>query len=113
LPTQHLWVLPQLPQMGKITHGGENMLVQTDSRRRITLPSAAGVKPGEVVDVQILEDGRIMLVPVEAVPKHQLWAWTPEARAAVRASLDDPRPSEVVETPEQAEDVAKRWSDEG
>ena len=89
------------------------MLVQTDARRRITLPPAARIKPGDTVDVEILEDGRIMLIPVEAVPKHQLWAWTAESKGAISASLADPRPSDVVTNEAEAETVARRWSDAG
>lgn len=89
------------------------MLVQTDARRRITLPPTAGIKPGDTVDVEVLEDGRIMLIPVEAVPKHQLWAWTAESKEAISASLTDARPSTVVTTEAEAEAVAKRWTDAG
>ena len=89
------------------------MILQTDTRRRITLPPNSGVKPGDTLDLEILDDGRILLVPVEAVPKHQLWAWTVESKHAIEASMSDPRPSEVIETAEQAEKVAKRWADEG
>jgi len=89
------------------------MLLQTDTRRRITLPPAVGIKAGDVLDLEILEDGRIMLIPVEAVPRHQLWAWTPETKQAVSASLADPRPSTVVTTKKQAEAVANRWANEG
>lgn len=89
------------------------MLVQTDARRRITLPPTAGIKPGESIDLEILADGRIMLIPVEPIPKHQLWAWTADAKQAIRASLADPRPSLEVATVEEAAVIAKRWSDEG
>jgi len=85
------------------------MLVQTDGRRRITLPPSIGIKPGDALDVEVLEDGRIMLIPVEPIPKHQLWVWTAETKAAIVASITDLRPSSIVETPEQAEETAKRW----
>lgn len=88
------------------------MLTQTDSRRRITLPPATGIKPGDTVDIEVLEDGRILLIPVEPVPRHQLWAWTVETKEAISRSLTDTRPSETVETSKEAEDVAKRWSGE-
>jgi hypothetical protein len=88
------------------------MLVQTDARRRITLPPSARIKPGDTVDIEVLEDGRIMLIPVEAVPKHQLWAWTAESKEAISASLTDIRPSTAVTTEAEAEAVAKRWADE-
>lgn len=88
------------------------MLLQTDARRRITLPPMVGIKPGDAIDLEILEDGRIMLIPIEPVPKHQLWAWTTEAKQAISASLTDPRPSVVIETTEDAEKIARRWSGE-
>ena len=88
------------------------MLLQTDTRRRITLPPNSGIKPGDAIDMEILEDGRIMLIPVEAVPKHQLWAWTTESKNAIESSILDPRPSIVIETSVQSENVAKRWANE-
>ena len=88
------------------------MLTQTDSRRRITLPPATGIKPGDTVEIEVLEDGRILLIPVEPVPRHQLWAWTAESKEAITRSLTDTRPSEKIETEEEADQVAKRWSGE-
>ena len=88
------------------------MLTQTDSRRRITLPPATGIKPGDTVDIEVLEDGRIMLIPVEPIPRHQLWAWTAENKEAITRSLTDTRSSETVETADDAQKVAKRWTGE-
>jgi len=88
------------------------MLIQTDARRRITLPPTAGVNPGDAIDLEILDDGRIMLIPVEPVSKHQLRAWTSETKQAVSASLSDPRSSVVVESAKDAGKVAARWSGE-
>jgi len=88
------------------------MLVQTDARRRITLPPSLGIQPGDAIELEILEDGRILLIPVEPVPKHQMWAWTVETKQAVMGSLNDPRPSIVVDTPEQAAELAQRWGGE-
>ena len=87
------------------------MLIQTDARRRITLPPSLGIQPGDAINLEVLEDGRIILIPVEAVPKHQMWAWTVENKDAITASLADPRPSIEVETPEQVAELAKRWAD--
>jgi hypothetical protein len=89
------------------------MLIQTDARRRITLPPSLGIQPGDAIDLEILEDGRIILIPVEAVPKHQMWAWTAESKDAIVASLTDSRPSIEVETPEQVDAMAKKWADAG
>lgn len=88
------------------------MLLQTDARRRITLPPNSGIKPGDAIDMEILEDGRIMLIPVEPVPKHQLWAWTFDVKQEICASLLDPQPSIQIDTPEAANKLAKRWADE-
>ena len=88
------------------------MLLQTDSRRRITLPPTLGIKPGDALDLEVLEDGRIILIPVEAIPRHQLWAWTAETKEAITASLTDPRPSAVVTSAKEAETVAQRWAGE-
>jgi len=86
------------------------MLIQTDARRRITLPPSLGINPGDAIDMEVLPDGRIMLIPVEPVPKHQMWAWTTESKETIAASLSDPRPSMAIETPEQADALAKRWT---
>ena len=88
------------------------MLIQADSRRRITIPPSAGVTPGEALDLQVLPDGRMLLTPVKIIPKHQLWAWTPENRGQVASSLADPRPSAVVESAEDADRIAERWERE-
>ncbi|MDO3377554.1 hypothetical protein [Geoalkalibacter halelectricus] len=42
--------------------------------------------------------------------RHQLWAWTAESKETITRSLTDPRPSARVETAEEAEKTAKRWS---
>ncbi len=88
------------------------MLVQTDSRRRVTLPPSLGINPGDALDLEVLEDGRIILIPVEPIPRHQLWAWTTETKEAIAASLTDPSPSIAVKTGKDAAAVAKRWSGE-
>ena len=89
------------------------MLIQTDARRRITLPPSLGIQPGDALNLEILEDGRIVLIPVEAVPKHQMWAWTTESKNSIVASLSDPRPSIEIATVEQANTIVERWADEG
>lgn len=88
------------------------MLVQTDSRRRVTLPPTVGINPGDALDLEVLEDGRIILIPVEPIPRHQLWAWTTESKEAISASLTDPRPSASVKSAKEAAAVAKRWAGE-
>ena len=87
------------------------MLLHTDDRRRITIPTEAGIKPGDTLDLEVLSDGRIMLIPMANVPRHHLWAWTPENQKKVRDSLRDPRPSIVVETEKDVKAVTRRWTD--
>lgn len=88
------------------------MLLHTDGRRRITIPAETGINPGDTIDLEVLPDGRILLIPMATIPRHQLWAWTPENLKAIADSLTDPRPSTVVETPEDAKSTAKRWTGE-
>lgn len=88
------------------------MLVQTDSRRRVTLPPTVGINPGDALDLEVLEDGRIILIPVEPIPRHQLWAWTTETKEAISESLTDPRPSISIKSAKDVAAVAKRWSGE-
>jgi len=87
------------------------MLIQADARRRVTLPPSLGIEPGDAIELEVLKDGRILLIPIEAVPKHQLWAWTAESKQTISASLRDPRPARVIDTPAQANELAKRWVD--
>src|SRR5665647_1347857 len=82
-------VLLQKQKYGIVLQEVKTMLLQTDTRRRITLPPNSGIKPGDAIDLEILEDGRIMLIPVETIPKHQLWAWTAESRQAIETSISD------------------------
>ena len=61
------------------------MMLVPDARRRVTLP--ASFKPGQPVELEPLEDGTFRLVPMVAIPAHQLWAWRPEIQASVEKSL--------------------------
>ena len=88
------------------------VILQADARRRVTLPASSGVRPGDAMELEVLDDGRILLVPVAAIPKHQLWAWEPETRNAAAESLADLRPSTVVESAGDVETVVGRWSHE-
>jgi hypothetical protein len=85
------------------------MLLKADERRRITMPSGAGINSGEIVDLEVLPDGRILLVPIATIPKYQLWAWTPEIRKKVAVSFADPRQSTVVSTTADLKKLSKEW----
>jgi hypothetical protein len=64
------------------------MMLVPDNRRRVTLPSS--FKAGQPVELEALEDGTYRLVPMVAIPAHQLWAWRPEVQAAVAQSSEEP-----------------------
>lgn len=66
----------------------------------------SGIKAGDALDLEVLEDGRIVLVQIDPVPRHQHWAWTAESKGAIVASLSDPRPLIVVESEKEASAVA-------
>jgi len=59
--------------------------VTPDHRRRITLPSS--FKPGELLALEEAGDGTYRLVPMTAIPSHQLWAWTPESLGRTETAL--------------------------
>jgi hypothetical protein len=63
------------------------MMLVPDNRRRVTLPPS--FKAGQPVELEPLEDGTFRLVPMVAIPAHQLWAWQPEAQATVAQSLQE------------------------
>ena len=69
--------------------------VTPDHRRRITLPPA--FKPGELLAIEEAGDGTYKLVPMTAIPNHQLWAWTPESMARTEIALKGYHAGEFVE----------------
>lgn len=81
------------------------MMLVPDNRRRVTLPPS--FKAGQPVELEPMEDGTFRLVPMVAIPAHQLWAWRPEAQAAIEKasreyqegksiSLDSPEGQEFM-----------------
>jgi len=79
------------------------MMLVPDNRRRVTLPPS--FKPGQPVNLEPLEDGTFRLVPMVAIPAHQLWAWRPEIQEAAEQALGDYRAgrSIVLDSPEGQE----------
>ena len=88
---------------------GKEMTIfaQADARRRITLPPGAGIKPGDPMTVEVLDDGSILIVPIVAIPRHQLWAWKPEVLDRVAAAMADPRPNRKINSKEDLEALAR------
>ncbi len=81
--------------------------VTPDHRRRITLPPS--FKPGELLALEESGDGTFKLVPMAAIPRHQLWAWTPESLEKTEAALKGHREGHFIEadTPEGKAFVSK------
>ncbi len=42
---------------------------------------------GKVVKLEHLEDGRWMVTPVQIIPEHLMWAYTPEVTARIEKHL--------------------------
>ncbi|MFN8010972.1 MAG: hypothetical protein U0P81_06170 [Holophagaceae bacterium] len=76
------------------------MLVTPDSRRRITLP--AEFEPGEPLSLEAAGDGTYRLVPVVAVPKHQLWAWRRHVLEGAAEAVESYRAGNFVEGESEA-----------
>jgi hypothetical protein len=76
------------------------MMLVPDARRRVTLPP--NFKAGQPVNLEPLEDGTFRLVPMVAIPAHQLWAWNPEIQESLAKSLQEKREGKgfAIEGPE-------------
>ena len=76
------------------------MMLVPDNRRRVTLPPS--FKAGQPVELEPMEDGTFRLVPMVAIPAHQLWAWSPEIQASVAESLQEMREGKgiAIDSPE-------------
>ena len=75
-----------------MTAGDEVARVAMSRTGRLTLPASARRKLGLVdaahFDVEVTEEG-ILLRPVLAVPREDVWIYTPENLAGVRRGLED------------------------
>lgn len=93
--------------MADTTNEGRWTLAQADARRRVTLPSGSGIKAGDPMRIEVLDDGRILITPIVAIPKHQLWAWKPEVLERVSKALSDPGQPTRIETEEDLGALAR------
>jgi hypothetical protein len=67
-------------------------LLHVDSRKRVTLPIEAQVHSGEDLELEVLEDGRLVLTPIVRVPKHQLWLMSPQVNRLLKEAAEDDSP---------------------
>lgn len=77
----------------------ENEFVQLASNGRITLPGSirrkAGVADGDLLRVEITEDGSIILTPVVAVDRSQAYFWTSRWQKGEQEAEEDIRAGRV------------------
>ena len=83
-------------------------LLHVDSRSRVTFPKQARVHTGDDLEMEVLEDGRILLTPIVRVPRHQMWACGPEADRLLAEAARDESPLVSLATPGALEAMRKR-----
>jgi AbrB family looped-hinge helix DNA binding protein len=73
----------------------ESDVLQIARDGRITLPNSlrrkAGLTPGDLLQVGITADGRILLTPFVAVKRSQVYFWTQRWQASEREAEEDLR----------------------
>jgi antitoxin component of MazEF toxin-antitoxin module len=67
-------------------------LLHVDSRKRVTLPVEAQVHSGEDLELEVMEDGRLVLTPIVRVPRHQLWLMSPQVERLLQEAAEDDSP---------------------
>lgn len=68
--------------LAKLTSGGQVSLPKEIRRR-------ANIQPGDFVEVELDEEGRIMLTPKKLVDASQAYFWTEERQKAERKADED------------------------
>lgn len=59
------------------------------------------------MDIEFLEDGRMMLTPVVRIPRHQMWAWTERVDRLLAEAASGKRTVTCVTEPGVLGDFAK------
>lgn len=76
-----------------------NEVVQLASNGRITLPGSirrkVGLSEGDLLRVEVADDGRIVLTPVVAVDRSQAYFWTSRWQEGEREAEEDLRAGRV------------------
>lgn len=76
-----------------------NEVVQLASNGRITLPGSIrrrmGLSDGDLLRIEVAEDGRIILTPVMAVDRSQAYFWTSRWQRGEREAEEDLRSGRV------------------
>ncbi|BAJ64187.1 AbrB/MazE/SpoVT family DNA-binding domain-containing protein [Anaerolinea thermophila] len=70
-----------------------NEVVQVSSNGRITLPSSirykVGLSEGDLLRIEVSEEGQIILTPVVALDRTQAYFWTPRWQAGEQEAEAD------------------------
>lgn len=76
-----------------------NEVVQLASNGRITLPGSIrrrmGLSDGDLLRIEVAEDGRIILTPVMAVDRRQAYFWTSRWQRGEQEAEEDLRSGRV------------------
>jgi antitoxin PrlF len=66
---------------------------------QLTLPDeirkAANLHEGDLIEVEVTENGEVILRPLATVDRSQAWFWTPEWQAGEREATEQIRRGEV------------------
>ena len=76
-----------------------NEVIQVASNGRITLPGPVrrkvGLSEGDLLRIEVSEEGQIILTPVAAVDRNQVYFWTPRWQAGEQEAEADIRSGRV------------------
>lgn len=84
--------------------------LSVDARKRVTLPPSVGMKPGDDMELELLDDGRMILTPVVRIPRHQMWAWSERVDRLLAEAASDKSSKVRLKSLEDIEDLAKLFN---
>lgn len=83
-------------------------LLHVDSRKRVTLPLETRIEAGEDLELEVLENGCLVLTPIVRIPKHQLWLLSPEVDQILKDAAEDNSPMLHMSEPGAFEALCER-----
>jgi hypothetical protein len=83
-------------------------LLHVDSRKRVTLPVESNIDTGDDLELEVLEDGRLVLTPIVRIPKHQLWLLSHEVDEILSNAAKDDSPMLNMSKPGALDALRKR-----
>lgn len=92
------------------------MLVEFKDKSQITIPKSIvdklKLRTGDRFDMDISDDGKIVLVPVEIIDKSQSWFWTKEWQADEQQAQEDIESNRIYTSTnvnEFLKELKKQW----